>query len=79
MPLFIEYLSRNTFWRPNVRMTDRPAMVDDMWLSTGDFNRLSSFFVSRNPTFNHTSRNMNKPVGGGKKHTIFDRNYVICY
>jgi hypothetical protein len=41
-------------------MTERPAIVDDMWLSTGDFNRLSSFFVSRNPTFNHASRNMNK-------------------
>jgi hypothetical protein len=42
-------------------MTERPATVDDMWFSTGDFKRLSSFFVSRNPTFNHTSRNMNKP------------------
>jgi hypothetical protein len=42
-------------------MTDRPAIVEDIWLSTGDFKRLSSFFVSRNPTFNHTSRNMNTP------------------
>jgi hypothetical protein len=61
-----QYLSRNIFCRPNVRMTERPAIVDEMWLSTGDFNRLSSFFVSRNPTFNQTSRNMNK----AEKHKV---------